>query len=199
MKNAHSKHRQQGRADASPCCWSLHLLSWWRNLDLNIGDFASVAEIIGGAAVIISLIYLARQVRENSLQVKLGSAISLNHLINEAFDPIYNNDRTIHIWTVGVTNPSSLSEEDQAVFSLFLARLVHVLLTAIMHNDHDILDSEVARRYIGSLKSTILKSDGGQFWLNEQGGVDQLSDKVQQILESSSDYQDFLTLGPGKK
>ena len=164
---------------------------------MNIGDFASLAEIIGGAAVIISLIYLARQVRENSLQVKLGSAISLNHLINEAFDPIYNNDRTIHIWTVGITNPSSLSEEDQAVFSLFLARLVHVLLTAIMHNDHDILDSEVARRYIGSLNS-ILKSTGGQFWLNEQGGADQMSDKVREILESSSDYQDFLTLGQHK-
>ena len=165
---------------------------------MNIGDFASVAEIIGGVAVIISLIYLAKQVRENSLQVKLGSAISLNHLINEAFDPIYNSDRTIHIWTVGVTNPSSLSEEDQAVFSLFLARLVHVLLTAIMHNDHDILDSEVARRYVGSLNS-ILKSAGGQFWLNEQGGADQLSDKVREILESSSDYQDFLTLGQRKE
>jgi hypothetical protein len=164
---------------------------------LNIGDFASVAEIIGGVAVIISLIYLAKQVRENSLQVKLGSAISLNHLINEAFDPIYNSDRTIHIWTVGVTNPSSLSEEDQAVFSLFLARLVHVLLTAIMHNDHDILESEVARRYIGTLNS-ILTSTGGQYWLKEQGGEDQMSDRVREILRSSSDYQDFLILGPSK-
>ncbi len=163
-------------------------------MELSIGDLASIAEIVGGAAVIVSLVYLARQVRENSLQVKLGSAISLNHLINEAFDPIYNSDRTIHIWTTGITDPGGLSEEDQAIFSLFMARLVHVLLTAVLHNDHNILESDVARRYVGSLNS-ILKSPGGQFWLNHLGGKDQLTAEVMQILSASSDFQDFLTLG----
>ena len=165
---------------------------------MGIGELASIAEIVGGAAVIVSLIYLARQVRENSLQVKLGSAISLNHLINEAFDPIYNSDRTIRIWTAGISDPTGLGEEDQAIFSLFMARLVHVLLTAVLHNDHDILESDVARRSVGSLNS-ILTSPGGQFWLNDLGGSDQLSGKVMAILAASSDFQDFLTLGPSAK
>ena len=177
---------------------AFHLPSEIRGSTLNIGDLALVAEIIGGVAVVVSLIYLAKQVRENSLQVKLGSAISLNHLINEAFDPIYSSDRTIRIWTGGISEPTGLCEEDQAIFSLFMARLVHVLLTAIMHTDHNILESDVARRYVGSLNS-ILKSPGGQFWLNDLGGVNQLSEKVMEILSSSSDYQDFLTVGAGHK
>ena len=161
---------------------------------MDIENFASIAEILGGIAVIVSLIYLARQVKENSLQVRLGSAISLNHLINEAFDPIYNNDRNIHIWTVGISDPQSLSAEDQAIFSLFLARLVHVLLTAIMHDDHKILETEVARRYVGSLNS-ILDSPGGQYWRSELGGENQLSDEVREILAASGEHQDFLTHG----
>jgi hypothetical protein len=159
---------------------------------LNIGDLAAIAEIVGGAAVIISLVYLAIQVRENSIQTKLGSAISLNHLINEAFDPIYNNDRNINIWTGGISDPSSLSEQDQAIFSLFMARLVHVLLTALMHDDHDILETEVAGRYIGSLNS-IVNSPGGQYWLKTMGGDDQLSDFAREILAKSNERQDFLT------
>lgn len=165
---------------------------------MSIQDYSAIAEIIGGLAVIISLLYLARQVRENSLQVKLGSAISLNHLINEAFDPIYNNDRNIRIWTAGISTPDSLSEEDKAVFSLFMARLVHVLLTAVMHDSHKILESDVARRYVGSLNS-ILVSPGGQEWLNNMGGNEQLPDDVRELLRDSRDFQSFLTYpGTGK-
>ena len=161
---------------------------------MNIGDFASIAEIISGFAVIVSLIYLAKQVRENSLQVKLGSAISLNHLINEAFDPIYNNDRNIHIWTEGLADPSTLNDQDLAIFSLFMARLVHVLLTAIMHNDYNILEVEVGRRYVGSLNS-IIQSPGGQYWLEKLGGAGQFSDDVRDALAKSGEFQDFLTQG----
>lgn len=151
----------------------------------------AIAEFVGAVAVLATLAYLAIQVRENSLQVRLGSAINLNHLINEAFDPIYNNDRNIHIWTTGISSPDSLSEEDQAIFSLFMARLVHVLLTALMHDDHAILETDVARRYVGSLKS-ILESPGGKYWLAELGGESQLSDTQREILSGATDLQDFL-------
>jgi hypothetical protein len=159
---------------------------------LNIGELASIAEILGGVAVIASLVYVAIQIRENAKQTKLGSAISLNHLINEAFDPIYNNDRNIGIWTVGIADPSSLNGQDQAIFSLFMARLVNVLLTAFMHNDHNVLETETAKRYVGSLKS-ILDSPGGLFWLSEMGGNEMLSERTRDILENSTLPQKFLT------
>ncbi len=161
---------------------------------MSIEELASIAEIVGGMVVIISLIYLARQVRENSLQAKLGSSIALNHLINEAFDPIYNSDRTIHIWTSGIANPTCLSKEEQAVFSLFMARLVVVFLTAITHNERDFLGSDVGRIHLGSLNS-ILSSPGGQFWQDEQGGNAFLDNRVRDILQSNAEYQDSLTLG----
>ena len=159
---------------------------------MNIGELASIAEIIGGAAVIVALVYLAIQIRENALQTKLGSAIALNHLINEAFDPIYNNDRNIGIWTEGIADPSGLSTQDQAIFSLFMARLVNVLLTAFMHDNHNILETDVDKRYIGSLNS-LLNSPGGIYWLDEMGGDDQLSGWARETLENSTETQDFLT------
>ncbi len=151
----------------------------------------ALAELGGAVAVFATLIYLAIQVKENSVQVRLGSAIGLNHLINEAFDPIYNNDRNIHIWTTGISDPKALNEQDIAVFSLFMARLVNVLLTALMHNDYEILDTEVARRYLGSLKS-ILESPGGHYWLNELEGESQLSGQMLGFLDKVIDRQEFL-------
>ena len=141
---------------------------------MNWDALGAVAELVGAVAVLATLAYLAIQVRENALQLRLGAAINLNHLINEAFDPIYNNDRNIRIWSEGIADPQKLSIEDQAIFSLFIARLVNVLLTGLIHNDHAVLESDLARRFVGSLKS-ILDSPGGQYWLLELGGESQLS------------------------
>lgn len=160
---------------------------------MNIDELAAIAEILGGVAVIASLVYLAIQLRENAKQTRLGSAISLNHLINEAFDPIYNNDRNIDIWTGGLADPSRLNSQDQAIFSLFMARLVNVLLTAFMHADHKVLETDVASRYVGSLKS-LLNSPGGQYWLSNLGGEELMSEKVKKILDGSADTQAFLTV-----
>ena len=161
---------------------------------MNWDALGALGELIGAAAVLATLVYLSIQIRANSLQVRLGSAISLNHLINEAFDPIYNNDRNIHIWTHGISSPDTLNDEDLAVFSLFMARLVHVLTTALIHDEHAILETDQARRYIGSLKS-ILESPGGRYWLSELGGDSQLSGRALDVVSNATDLQEFLVKG----
>lgn len=161
---------------------------------MNWDALGALGELIGAAAVLATLAYLSIQIRANSLQVRLGSAISLNHLINEAFDPIYNNDRNIHIWTHGISSPDTLNDEDLAVFSLFMARLVHVLTTALIHDEHAILETDQARRYIGSLKS-ILESPGGRYWLSELGGDSQLSGRALDVVSNATDLQEFLVKG----
>ncbi len=95
---------------------------------MNWDAVGAVGEIIGALGVIVTLGYLARQVSENSRQMKTASVISINQLANEAFDPIYNNDRNIRIWTQGQASPPELSAEDEAVFSLLMSRLVNVFL-----------------------------------------------------------------------
>ena len=89
---------------------------------MTIQDWGAVGEILGAIGVVVTLIYLARQIRENSRQMRVGSIISINHLINEAWDPIYSNDRNIRVWTTGLRSPLDLEEEDLALFHLFMTR-----------------------------------------------------------------------------
>ena len=97
---------------------------------MSIQDWGAIGEIFGAIGVIATLVYLAKQIRENSRQVRVGSIIGINHLINEAWNPIYNNDRNIRVWATGLKDPAKLDEEDLALFHLFMARLANVLITA---------------------------------------------------------------------
>lgn len=89
---------------------------------INWEAIGAVGEILGAIGVIATLVYFAIRIRENSQQMKVPSVASINHLINEAWEPIYFNDRNIRIWTTGQLLPESLNDEDRTVFSLFMAR-----------------------------------------------------------------------------
>ena len=137
---------------------------------VSIQDWGAIGEILGAIGVVVTLVYLARQIRENSRQVRVGSIIAINHLINEAWNPIYNNDRNIRVWTTGLKNPAELGEEDLALFHLFMARLANVLTTAFSQHRYDALDSEEFRKYAETTNS-LLQSPGGQHWLAEGGSA----------------------------
>ena len=127
--------------------------------------------------------------------MKVSSVTSINHLINEAWEPIYFNDRNIRTWTTGQVSPESLSAEDRVLFSLFMARLVNVSLTAFSQNRYDKLESEEFQRYVGVL-SSLLGTPGGREWLNNMGGNDLLTDEAREILATSEARQRSLVSPP---
>jgi len=148
----------------------------------------AIGEVVGALGVVVTLVYLSRQISESSRQMKANSSVSLNQLINEAFDPIYNNDRTIRIWTQGLATPEKLSAEDQAIFSLFMARLVHVLITCFAHRGFGTIESGAFDRYAGTLNS-LLSTPGGRAWLEEMGGSDAVTEDVRAILDTTHSTQ----------
>ena len=89
----------------------------------------AIGEIAGAVAVIITLIYLARQIREASRQVRINSITSINQLINEGFDPIYANEKYVQIWFRGLESRADLSLEERQLFDLFMARLMNSFTT----------------------------------------------------------------------
>ena len=164
---------------------------------MNWDAIGAIGEIIGAAAVIATLIYLAKQVKDNSREVRLGSIISINHLINEAWEPIYNNDRNIRIWVTGQQSPSELDSEDEAVFSLFMARLVNVLLTAFSQNRYESLDSEEFQKYAGTMKS-LLETPGGKAWLERMGGADLMTPEALLLIKADTKEQRSMVAGGAK-
>jgi hypothetical protein len=137
---------------------------------MNIQDFGALGEVFGAVGVVVTLIYLARQIRENSRQMRVSSITSINHLINEAWDPIYSNDRNIRVWTTGLQSPLDLEEEDLTLFHLFMTRLINVLDTAVAQHSYDVLTTDQFRKYAVRLNS-LLSTPGGEHWLSEGGAT----------------------------
>ena len=135
---------------------------------MSIQDWGAIGEIIGAIAVVFTLVYLARQIRENSRQVRISSITSINQLINEGFDPIYANKEYVEIWFRGLESRANLEPTDRNLFDLFMARLMNSFSTAHTQFKNGTLDQGDFERYVGVYRG-IADSTGGKEWLEEIG------------------------------
>ena len=67
-----------------------------------------VAEIIGAAVVVVTLIYLAREVRQNRVAIESTAVDSLADGWNSLNTHMMDDPELAHIWTTGFPHPENL-------------------------------------------------------------------------------------------
>lgn len=80
----------------------------------------AVAESLGTAGVIISLLYLAAQVRMGARATRLATAHEFNSASREFFALLSANPEALRIWRRGLVDPESLTQEEAMRLSTLL-------------------------------------------------------------------------------
>lgn len=128
----------------------------------------AIGEIGGALAVVVTLAFLARQVRDASKQFALASTTEANDLYGNAFWPIYQSKENLRIWTQGQRDPASLDPDDLDIFLLFMTRLMAVYDTVVEHYVEGAISEGKMTRYMNFSK-TFLVTPGGKLWLELRG------------------------------
>jgi hypothetical protein len=108
---------------------------------MTLEDLGNLSEVIGAIAVVISLVYLAVQIRQNTAQIRESSQVS-RLLLQENFvsgqeqliRAFLENDDMFRVWRLGTTTTDELSGDDQERFGLILYGQMyryHVMYQAI--------------------------------------------------------------------
>ena len=64
----------------------------WCLADMTLAELGAIGELIGGIGVVVTLIYLAVQIHQNTKQQRFTSASSLWEGLSRAYDPAYLGD-----------------------------------------------------------------------------------------------------------
>ena len=83
---------------------------------MDITTLAAWGEFLGGIAVVVSLVYLASQIRQNSKLLRSSTASAVTAVLNESSSLIVQDSEVARIYREGMADRSSLSEEDQQRF-----------------------------------------------------------------------------------
>ncbi len=133
---------------------------------MDITTLAAWGEFLGGIAVIVSLIYLASQIRQNSKLMRSSTA-SATATSNTAVNTLIVQDPEVaRIYSAGMADRSSMPEEDQLRFDALIGMLMN------LHNqEHQFAQDEVIAPAVWVTRQravrTLFRLAGMKHWWNE--------------------------------
>lgn len=109
---------------------------------MDLKKTALLAEIIGGVGIIVSILYLALEVSENTTNTRISNHIALIEQAGELKYLRMTNPDMAEIVLKGLDNKTNLSEVDQFRFQSYASQAFDLWETAFLMNESDVLPAE---------------------------------------------------------
>jgi hypothetical protein len=136
----------------------------------SLSDIANLAEILSALAVVITLGYLAIQIRQSNKHAMLQSIQSITSSMNGYCDLIANSDEVASIIISGRKSLSNLSESENERFIFIHFRLLNTLELMLMMINESYLTDELRNQLLKNthaIIANVFKHPGAlEFWKN---------------------------------
>ena len=149
---------------------------------MNWDAVSAIGEWVGTIIVIITLIYLARQVQLNTVTNRLAGITGIADAAREIHFTLAGDRDTARIFLVGMSNPDELDEIDRGRFELFMWGVLRQMESFHVQFEQGIINEAAMKAYarlsvdlIGSNKvmqehwqDSTDYSPAFKFWIDEQ-------------------------------
>jgi hypothetical protein len=131
---------------------------------MNWTAIGAIGEILGAGGVIITLVYLARQVRQNTRATRLATAQSISAAARDWNRPLLLDRELAWTFQVGTEDPTKLDEKEQARFIELCFSLLRMFEDAHYQHQQGALDPDIWKGY-EKLYAAYAKAPGFQaYW-----------------------------------
>ncbi len=124
----------------------------------NVGDF------IGGIGVVVTLAYLALQIRQNSSALKAASAQAVLGALTQSIASVASSSAASRVAILGQTDFDQLSEDEQLQFALWLLGWFRVFEQAHQQFMAGVLDRVQWKGHAAQIESTMQSPTVRRWW-----------------------------------
>ena len=131
-------------------------------MNWSIAEFGALGEVIGALAVLITLIYIARQLR----QANLASESAAIQSFFSATESINRDARILPqgVLARGLSSWASLSPDDQIVFSHYLLEVASKIHMGYRLHQRGVLDDATYESWESAFLAMIREPGGAECW-----------------------------------
>ena len=131
---------------------------------MNWDALGAIAELLGAVAVLATLFYLARQIRQNRESVESASAETVLSNITAAFQNAATCPELGRIIFAGQENMSSLNDSERGQFVFWFFAYLRILEQAYHHVLAGNFDQSIWEGYSRHTQSLVQTSGVYQYW-----------------------------------
>jgi hypothetical protein len=134
---------------------------------MNSTSWKDVAEIVGIAAIVASLILVAYELRQNTAVTTAQAVFDLNTSVDSAYRARAQDPALDTLIDKGHSDPGSLSERDRSQFAAWLRADMNLIEAVWFHYDKGIIPQRHFDGYINAACSRITTPGGQEYWTTE--------------------------------
>jgi hypothetical protein len=140
---------------------------------ITLSEIGIVAEAIAAVAVVVSLVYLAIQIKQNTIAVQASSYLEIANGVSDFQTLLAENKEVAEVFLRGSEDPEGLTPEESLRFEMLLGQLFVKYDVAVYFYRHQMIDDraiEPYNRFILALmqaKGVELWWDRSQYYLSE--------------------------------
>jgi hypothetical protein len=109
---------------------------------MNLQDLASVAEIVGGIAVVVSLIYVGLQVNDSTSAIRSAAASDATTAMQSWYLEMGRNRQASDAWFNAMTSPEPLPAHDEFQFLMSMHAAILGMQNSYLLSKEGTLDEE---------------------------------------------------------
>jgi hypothetical protein len=147
---------------------------------LDITTLAAWGEFIGGIAVVVSLIYLASQIRQNSRLLTASAATTTDSYNSTTSTLLAQDPEVARIWWDGLADREALPEPDRRRFDSICGLVLNGFQQQFRLTRKGVIDPDVLADVEQGMRWTTQQSGFRQFWKHWAG------------ITYSGDFQNYM-------
>ena len=94
---------------------------------MTIDLIVAICEVVGAAAVVLSLVYVGFQIRDNNVSVQTQAELGLAQQMSDWAKQVIDNPSMGTLWNKAARDPNQLSEEERMLFIWFIFQLFLII------------------------------------------------------------------------
>jgi hypothetical protein len=131
---------------------------------MTIQEWDAIGEVIGGVAVVLSLLYLASQIRQSTKTAKASSRQEILDRFTEASWELGKHPHLQRAPVLGLNNFDSLPDDDKVSSGHVMTKYAGNVYNAILLRRAGLLDEETLRLIADMFVSSVRCPGGLQWW-----------------------------------
>ena len=159
---------------------------------MNWEAISAVSQLVGSVAVVISVLYLAVQLRSSTRVARVAAQDAAAAALRDVTKPFMENAELGRVWRAGLENLDSLSAEDQARFFHAAYQFMKALETIHFHYVYGLLDAQLWEGWRELLQQYVA-TPGIHYYLTERGPV--FSRRFREFIAKLEPVSERMTVG----
>ncbi len=133
---------------------------------MTLQDLGNIGEFVGAIGVIVSLVYLATQIRQNTKAVRSNTSQAITDSRVEFLSSISDNPEVARMFFSGLSDLDSLGPDERSRFAIMMARFIATMENYHYQHLRGAMDQEQWTRMLGILRWFMSTPGGQAWWLN---------------------------------